>query len=249
MADVVSRYTTAGDIINRTLNAVGLNQVDDPFNSSDDTVIQIIGLFNNAGQDLIYEHAWQRLKRNWSITTDSATYPDGKYALPADFAYLVNNTGWDQTNDWPLNGPMTDAQFTHLVGRDLSANTIYIDYQINQNELWLFPQPPDDAITLAFRYVSRFWIDQSGNGTDFADVMTGSDDIVLYDQMMMIHRLKYEFLAAKGFPFQKAERDWNRSFGRVTGRDTGAQNLNLSRRGGGIHFLDMANVPDRGYGA
>jgi hypothetical protein len=253
MANVVSRYTTVNEIINRVAAAVGLTPVSDPFNSNDDNFIQMLYLLDNAGQDLIYENVWQRLVKDWSITTDSTvTTPTdqslGQYALPADFAYLVNDTGWDTSNQLPLGGPLSNQDFAHLKGRGLSDQTVYVSYQINDNELWLFPQPPSNGQVLTFRYCSRYWLDQGGNGVDFADRAQTGADIVMYDQMMMIHRLKYEWLEAKGFPSQIANKDYVRAFGRVTGRDIGAQTINLACRTGNFPYLGTNNIPDTNFG-
>ena len=252
MADTVTRYETAQSIMATCAASVGLTPPADIFNSAEATWIQMTYLFNLAGQHLVMENAWQRTKKDWAITTDdTVTTPlqsEGKYDLPADFAYLINNTGWDTTNDLPLGGALTDMQFTHLVGIDQTDNTFNVNFQINDNQLWLYPQPPANGIVIKFRYVSRLWLEVV-SGTDYADRMTSGANVCMLDALTLISRLKYEWLNAKGFPSSVAKKDAENTFNLITGRDSGAQIISLSRGRQGIHFLDARNFSDTGFGS
>jgi len=248
----VTRYDTVNNIINRAAVEIGLTPVTDVFQASDPAFTTLRYQLDNLGQDLIYMYPWQRLKKDVSITTDdSVTTPPqnvGKYALPDDFAYFVNQTGWDTTNDLPLYGPLSDQNLTRLEGRDLAGSTVYVGFKIENNYLEFYPGPPTDALVLTFKYITRNWVDLAGAGTSFADKVNAKTDVVLYDQMMAIHFLAWRFLASKGFPSAHKQADFEKAFGALTGIDTGAKILNLGRRGR-YPYLGQHNIPDTGYGS
>jgi hypothetical protein len=55
---------------------------------------QLRGLLDSAGQELVELYEWVGLRRAWEITTVA---DQNEYDLPDDFAYMVNQTGWDRT--------------------------------------------------------------------------------------------------------------------------------------------------------
>lgn len=241
---------TANTILNRVAAEVGLEPAADPWSYTDDSFQQLRYLINTAGEELAWLYPWQFLVKEHSITTDSTTYPDGKYPLPSDFLYLLNQTAWDRTNDVPLYGPLSPQDWQHLLGRDLVSNTIYVSFRINGDELWLFPQPPNDNLSLKFEYVSRNWCFDSATGNTYdSEIKTGAD-IPEYDRTLLSRYVKVKFLEAKGFDTTKAQADLNQVFNMLTGRNKAAPILSVSGGGRQFPYLDgFHSVPDTGYGS
>lgn len=77
---------------------------------SSPTEQQYLSLFQFIGDDLRNRpYQWPQLKRGYTFTTTTSTR---KYQLPGDFYRILNSTQWDETNQWPLQGPISDANFT-----------------------------------------------------------------------------------------------------------------------------------------
>ncbi len=57
----MARLSSAGDIINRVAVEVGISVGQDPLASPDEAFVQLSGLINAAGQELIELHQWQIL--------------------------------------------------------------------------------------------------------------------------------------------------------------------------------------------
>jgi hypothetical protein len=86
------------------------------------------------------------------------------YPLPQDFYCPINNTLWDDTNQWPLWGPLSDQEFRELqvlqygsapayafriIGPDGNPETIGGQFEI-------FPTPVTGSLsTLSFQYISK----------------------------------------------------------------------------------------------
>ena len=147
------RFTTANDIINRAAIEVGLLPDSNPVASSDETYIQLQGLLNSAGQELVELYAWQPLRRVYEFTTTDQD--SGVYELPDDFSYMIDQTGWDKTNRVAIGGPLSAQSWSYLDGRDLVSQSIYASFRLVENRLDLFPQPPPADLTVRFEYIGR----------------------------------------------------------------------------------------------
>lgn len=238
---------TANDILNQVGVEVGLDPVNDPFSSTDQSYRQLRYLINTVGEELSQAYPWDFLRGVATIITNSATNPDGKYDLPSDFLYLLNQSGWDQTNRWPLAGPITPQEWQYLEATLLSGNVLQLGFRLMEDKICFLPAPPDNDLTIKFEYISRNWVLDSTTGTTYIDkVQTGADQ-PMFNRTLMQRGLKVKFLEAKGFDSSKAQADYNQAFQLTTARNKGAKVLNLSARYG-YQYLGPYNAPDTGYG-
>jgi len=118
----MARFKTAIDLVNQVAEETGIPKQADAFGSNDPAMAQLLALSNSIGYELLQDSAWEGLVRDYSVTTQSTD--SGKYDLPNDFAYMINQTGWDRTNNVPLGGPLSAQEWTYLKGRDLVSSTI-----------------------------------------------------------------------------------------------------------------------------
>ena len=98
------RFQSANDIINKVAVTVGLQRVTDPVASADENFVQLRSLLNDAGEEMVEIHPWQVLRREINFVTSSSD--SGKYPLPDDFGYMIEQTGWDRTNNVSMAGPL-----------------------------------------------------------------------------------------------------------------------------------------------
>lgn len=246
----MARQETANVLINRASLECGLGTSSDPVASTDPTFLQLTGLLTAAGQELLEMHEWQVLRQEYEFTTAVATSATGTYDLPDDFSYMINQTGWDQTNNFPMRGPLSAQMWSYLEGRDFSSSTIYAAFRIAENKLDLYPQPPDDGIAIRFEYISRYWVQQAGEDDPNADSIALGSDVVLYEPILVVKLLKCKFLEAKGFDSRAARMDFETIFNSRCGKDEGAQILNAGRNSRGYPYLDgFRSVGDSGFGS
>jgi hypothetical protein len=77
---------------------------------SSPTEQQYLSLFKFVGDNLRNRpYQWPQLKRGYTFNT---TTDVTKYQLPGDFYRLLDSSQWDETNQWPLRGPMSDYAHT-----------------------------------------------------------------------------------------------------------------------------------------
>lgn len=247
----VNRYMTAKEIINRAAVEVGLAPVTDPFTSPDPLFRQMIYLLDSCGQTLMQDYPWQRFQVPYELTTQVGD--SGNYDLPTDFAYMIDQTGWQQGGPavWPLMGPASPQIWTFLKAAQIYSQNIYVWFRIKEGQFSLFPQPPPVGIPIAFEYISRGWAQgpDVGAGPVMMDHVTAGEDIVLYEPRVIINYLRLKFLTAKGFDTAAAQGDFAMSLESWKGKDNSAPILNAGRPFEGYRFLDNMNVPATGFGS
>jgi hypothetical protein len=246
----MARFKNAADIINQVALEVGLRKVSDPFAEQDSAYQQLVGLLNTSGTELIQEAEWGILRREVSFTTQAVD--TGIYDLPADFSYMIDQTGWERAQNVPLFGPLSAQMWSYLLGRDLVSYTIYASFRLTEGKFYLFPQPPAEGLEIAYEYVSTNWVIDSSQPSDpptYADNVKAAGDTILFNPYLTERLLKNKFLEARGFDTTKSEDDYNLALSSWKGKDKGAPVLNAGRGGWVYPYLDpYRNTPDTNFG-
>ena len=248
----VSRWLSANDIINRVAVEVGLNPVNDVFATPDPNFQSLRYLLNSCGQELVQDFDWNISMRRHEFTTQPGD--SGVYDLPDDFSYMIDQTGWQQGVPgaaYPLLGPASPQAWSYLEAAQLYDVTIYAWFRIKEAKLNLWPQPPPEGIPIAYEYISRAWVKAGDQPDIYRDNVQIPSDIVLYEPILIVKKLKLAFLQAKGFDSQKAEDEFVASLEAWKGKDQSSPVLTLNGPvDPGFRFLNsLNNVPETGYGS
>jgi hypothetical protein len=235
------------DIISQVAVEVGLNPTADPFAEGDPAYQQMIYLCNSSGIELLQSDAWGELRREYTFTVPAGN--DGTFALPDDFRYMIDQTGWERRENVPLFGPASPQQWQYLLGRDLVSSTIYAIFRLTEGKLYLFPQPAPEGLEIAYEYISDNWVADSAAPGNYDHKVKAAGDIVLYEPHLFERLLKYRFLQARGFDTTAAQQDYYLSLNAWAGKDKSAPVLNAGTGGWQYPYLDsLSNTPDSGYG-
>lgn len=251
----MAKYEVAGDLINRTAIACGLNRESDPFYSVDPAFIQLVELANQLGQMLLHYHFWEILQRTHEFTTQAGD--TGIYDLPADFAYMIDQTQWQKGSPgaaYPLLGPATPQVWSYLTASQLYNVTIYAWFRQSNGKLELFPKPPPANVPIQYEYSSRNWVidgQSDPNNPVYKDSVSAYSDVVRYDPVLFIKGLRLKFLEAKGFDTTKAQDEYELVFDSIAGHNVPAPKLsiNSSMGVGWVPLNGIRNVPETGYGS
>ncbi len=245
----MARQESAGTIINRAAVEVGLTAVQDPFSTTDEGFTQLVGLLNVAGQELAKLRDWNELLKSITVDTSTDITSGNQYVLPDDYDRLIPQTGWDQTNDVPVMGPLSPQDWSWLEGRDLASNTIYIAYRQYLGNLEFYPTTVPTGRTLNFQYVSINWA-TTADGLTPLDTCVQASDIVLLDPLLMQKFLKAKYLIAKSMPTANdAKMEFDTILTNRFGNDNSAPILNGGRFTRNFPYLNaLYNTPDTNFG-
>lgn len=246
-------YDTAATIINSAASECGLTAVADPMGSTAPEMIQLRGLLINCGRMLVsglYE--WQQLATDYSFSTTATPPANGLFAMPADFGYFVDQTGWTPTSGGlglPLAGPLSAQTWQALVNTNLASSTIYLSFRIAQRQIQLLPKPAPANVTVAFTYQSQNWVAVSGVFTNTANTIVNSADVVMFDSIMMVKMLAMSYKQAKGLDSAALGEAFATLFESFTGTNTPAEVLSLAGRAGFPYINVWTNLPVSGFGS
>lgn len=236
----------ASDILNRVAVEVGTAPVTNPLESTDPFFIQLRYLLDIAGEELMQAYPWEILVRTHEFTT--VTPATNGYALPDDFGYIINNTGWDTTNNTPLVEALTAEQWAGLKGAGLEEGARQYSFRISGGRINILPEPSAVGAVLSFEYISSNWV---WDGSTVTPVYTKNvvlaSDTPLFDRTLISRALKVKYLESAGFDTTKAQADYNQIFAFLTGTEKGAPILNAGGRRG-FPYLNGRNIPFGGFG-
>jgi hypothetical protein len=236
---------TAIEILNRAAAEVGKAPINDPYASQDPIFVQMQFLLNTAGEELMQAYPWEFLVREHQFFTEEGV---SEYDLPADFGYMLNQTGWEQSQNIPLGGPLSAQDWTYLKGRKLAQNTLYASFRLREGKIFIYPDPPPVGLDITFEYITINWaLGGTPTETPQDKVILGSD-IPLYDKTLITRYVKLKYLESAGFDTTKAQDDFAQSFSFLTGFDKGAQIISAGRNHRLYPYLSVLNLPDQGFG-
>ncbi|HQR41319.1 MAG TPA: hypothetical protein PLX97_01515, partial [Gemmatales bacterium] len=168
------------------------------YGSTDQIVVQIMGLLEEEGTDLAPRHPWEGLI-NEASHTSVATESQGDMATIASngFRYILNDTIWDRSTRLPVCGPMNPRSWQSL--KALQNTGPRYQYRIRGGELLVNPTPVAGE-SWYFEYVSKNWISDAA-GVNFYERFTADTNIILLPDNLVLQGLRWRWKKEKGFDY------------------------------------------------
>jgi len=181
-----------------------------------------------------------------SSTNTGATYTLAKvrYAMPADYDRIIDDTQWDKSKHWRMLGPETAQQWEWLISGYISTGP-RMRFRIFSNYFQIWPLP-GSAQVLGFEYVSNAWATGAA-GTGQSAFLVENDTCVFPDRLMVLG-LKKKYFEVKGFDTSLVARDFAEELDLARAHDAGSPVLSLAPRAASV-LIGYENIPDSGYGA
>lgn len=188
------------------------------------------------------------------VTGTDLIFAKDTYPMPSDFDWFNNDTMWDRTNHWRLNGPdspqVDQWHLSGIVATGPRRNWRKLGPYANQFRLWPAPTEIVAPLQMVFEYISLNAVSVSGGATvpvvpaTYAQYFQNDDDICLLNEQAIIMGIKWMFWEIKGFgSYITLQNRWIDYVNRLAGRDGGASILSLARRTES-NLISPANIPD-----
>lgn len=159
------------------------------------------------------------------------------YPLPSDWLRQIEQTEWDRTNRWPLNGPKSPQEWQNFKSGIVYAGP-RLRFRIANNTIQLNP-PPSAASLLSMEYVSSHWVTALDGTTK--DRFTLDTDTPVFDESLMVEGLKMRWNKAKGFAYD--DKAYNDLLSMCQAQNKSAPTLSLAQGNASV-LLTTANIPD-----
>lgn len=216
---------------------LGLNPPVSVVNNGDAQTQQMLALANRNGIELSQiEGGWETLRGEqlitWVIGQDT-------YTFPTDFSYYVQDTQWNRTSHYRIDGPMSALDW-QTIKSGLFPSGVYSRYRIFSGKI-VFDPVPSDTSTIAIEYISNSWC-QSALGVGQNAFAADTDTPKLPDDLFVLG-IKWRFLAAKGFNYAEERAAYDMALNRYHPRDFVTENINLGIRGRFNSYLNQGLLP------
>lgn len=238
-------YETTSQIVSDAAVELGLVSADisNPFASTDPNILQMNRLLTSLGRSLALEFTWSQLVKEYTFSTVNGT---STYALPTDFNMMLDQSGWNRTTQFPLGGPVSGQAWQYLKSQNASS-ALTAQFRKNLGVMAIYPTPTS-AQTIAYEYVSSFWVKPAAQSTPTTDRTTVSTDVLYFDPLLLVCGLKLAYKRAKGFDSQAATIDFEKRLEQAKNQDP-APVLSLNSGYYSTHLLDANNIPTTGFGS
>lgn len=233
-------------ICQNVANMAGVKSPAAIIGSSAETPVLLLACANRAGKSLAKRHNWISLIAEHTFNTAAST---ANYALPSDYARLMDETLWDRANYERIRGPLSPQEWQlHKSSVLASTVTTWKRFRIRRvsgaTEFYIDPTP-DAVEAMVFEYVSTNWCETSG-GTGQA-AWAADDDVGVVDEYLLELETTWRFLNRLGLAYEEEYNEAQKEINQAIARDGGSPTLSLNRRRG-VQLLGSHNVPDTGFG-
>jgi len=209
--------------------------------STDEQVLQALGLLEEEGQDLATRGDWQSLT-NESTHTTIAIEDQGSIQTIASngFAYIKNNTIWDRDLRLPvyvIDG--TDWQQVKAI----EVTGPRYQARIRGGKLLCNPVPAAGN-TWAFEYISENWI-LGADGTTYSQYFNLDTDTFLFPEKILMMGLRWRWKKEKGLEYAEDYATYEKLVSQALASDGMRRNINLGE--GGYSVEPRVYTPDGSF--
>jgi len=151
---------TVQQLVDQAMASIGASAIPSDITANTSDANQMRAFILDESRYLRSQKFFPQCKRLYTFTLE-----DGRtlYPLPQDFYCPINNTLWDNTNQWQLWGPLSDQEFRLLQVRQLGSAPAYAFRIIGPDgnpetiggQFEIYPVPAAGSLnTLSYEYIS-----------------------------------------------------------------------------------------------
>ena len=186
-------------IMQDAADEIGISQPTVGISSTDSNNLKMVRYANKVGKNLMRNYAWQALTNEKTFTAVGTETQTG--ILPANFDRFIAESFWNRTGVSLITGPISVSEWQGLKA-SLYSNTANQKFRHRGDAILVIPTLTAGD-SLAFEYVSSYWVDIAATGTPKA-TFTIDTDISLIDEELITRGVIYEFLEGEGLPSMSA---------------------------------------------
>lgn len=178
-----------------------------------------------------------------TATGQTFTFGQVAYAMPSDYARMVDKTQYNKSNRWAVIGPKDAQEWQWLKSAYVSTGP-RMRFRMTGNKFTVWPMPAS-VVTLGFEYVSNAWA-RSAAGALQTKYLADTDTSVLPDRLLILGT-KLKLFEIKGFDTGAVLQDYMAELNKWKAAESGADTLSLAPKYPSI-LLTQNNLPDTGFG-
>ena len=222
-------------------NEIGVPSPSAVIGSTDTTVIQLLAAANREGKNLVSGYDWEILVKEENHTAIAAESQGAMTTIAADFERFSNNTMWNRTTDRKFYGPLNNSEWQRLKGSVQSGITNY--FRIRGGLLLINPVPTVGN-SIVFEYISKYWVDTTGDGAANAEKFAADANTTTLDEDIITLGVIWRFLKQKGLPYDNQLQEYQLKIFEKQAKDGAKSILRMS---GNTRLFLPVNEPEGNF--
>ena len=202
---------------------IGVQRPSAAFSSTDQQIVQIVGLAQQEGIELAARYNWQVITKEKTFTSVAAETQTS--AVPSDFDRFVNDTFFNRTEKRKLEGPLTPQQWQFH--KSVVATTLVEAFRQRGDDILITPTPTAGQ-TMAYEYISKNWCETSG--ADEQAAWASDTDVGILSEELMTLGIIWRWQRAKGLDYAESFRTYEMQVAQAMLKDGGKPTLNMGTR-------------------
>jgi len=213
-------------IVQDVQGRIGLPRSTAVMSATDQTTRSLLALSIQEGKELARYGNWQALTKEKTFTTVAAeTQTD---AIPTDFGFILDDTVFNRTTVRKLEGPLSAQQWQDL--KALPSQPVFPQFRIRGNSFLYLPTP-SAGDTIAYEYVSKYWVDTDADGIGNAVTWAADANTSVLDEELITLGVIWRFKKARGLDYSEEFRTYDIERRKALTRDGGKPKLNAAGPG------------------
>lgn len=219
------------ELVTDVVDDIGLPRITSVIGNTDPMARAMLRAANREGVELAGRHPWRKLKFDKTFTSVAALIQTS--AVPADYDRIVQDTFWNRTQTRQVEGPLSEQEYAEILGR---GTTYFHQAHVMRGSDIVFVNIPTAGETMAYAYVSKYWVGVSGSTTPTKEKFSDDSDIPFLDDELMRLGMVWRYKKSKGLDYGEDFNAYEMRVAQLAGRD------------GGRRILDMNSPRKRGRG-
>lgn len=196
------------------------------FAETDPQVTQLRTILKVAGKSILRAHDWSALITAATFTCAATNAQTGH--PPAAFDRMSDGVDmWNDTNDWPIKGPVSSREWTELIVRTVTTLPQY--WRMINGVFNIYA--PSDGDTIRYEYISENWILQAG--TTPGNTFSADTDTFEFDETLLMLAIVWRWKQLKGFQWEDDLQTYNEALADEIKKDKG-----------GLRIVSTERAPD-----
>lgn len=224
-------------------SSLGLEPLSSVVANTNETAQRLYRLANRSGKALLRRHDWQVLTMEHTFTTVAAEEQTDT-PVPADFDRFITGTFFNRTSKDYLQGPLSAQEWAEQ--KNLTAAVITDGFRLRGDTIIMIPIPTAGE-TIAYEYVSKYWVDTDADDTGDAFAFSADADASLLDEEMITLDVMWRYLDSAGLSYAEKKRDAELMIADRMARDGGKRIIDLGYRKMASSEARRPTIPEGGW--
>lgn len=195
--------------------------------NTDAGIVQTLGLLNEFLEDLVLRKYWQaNVQEATFVSTATESQGNLETLFPYGFEGIISDTFFNRTNQLPVQGALTSAEWASRKARNMSGPLPA--FRIRGNEL-LFSPIPTVGETYAVEYFSSFFV--VGIDSVRRKYWLRDTDMCTVDDALPIAFVKWAWKKEKGLDYAEDFRKYELMLEAKTMRESRPRVLSMAEDG------------------